>query len=125
MIKITLPWFNPILNPNERSHILKKSKARAKQKSDAHFLALQKRIKHHHDGYALHIVFYPPNRRRRDLDNCLASIKGAIDGIANACNMDDKDFRPITIDFGDLVKHGKITIEMVPKNENQDAPTRN
>ena len=35
------------------------------------------------------ITFFPPDRRHRDLDNMLASLKAALDGIALAVGIDD------------------------------------
>ena len=47
----------------------------------------------------LSILFLAPDKRHRDLDNCLAASKAAIDGIAEALGVDDKRFRPILIDY--------------------------
>jgi crossover junction endodeoxyribonuclease RusA len=44
------------------------------------------------------ILFLSPDKRHRDLDNCLAASKAALDGIAKALGVDDKRFRPIMID---------------------------
>ena len=35
------------------------------------------------------ITFYCPDRRRRDIDNLLASLKPSLDGIAQATGIDD------------------------------------
>ena len=64
------------------------------------------------ETYALSIIFYPPDGRHRDLDNCLSSCKSFLDGIADAWHVNDKQFRPITIDFGDVKAPGKISIEV-------------
>jgi len=47
----------------------------------------------------LSIVFVAPDGRHRDLDNCLAAAKAQIDGIADAMGVNDKQFRPILIDY--------------------------
>ncbi len=59
---------------------------------------------------SLEITFHPPDERRRDLDNCLASIKLGLDGIAEALGIDDRHFHPITIDWGEVVKGGRVDI---------------
>src|SRR3546814_7576318 len=41
---------------------------------------------------ALRIEFYPPDKRRRDLDNMLASFKYGIDAVAEAMGVDDSLF---------------------------------
>ncbi len=47
----------------------------------------------------LSIVFVAPDGRHRDLDNCLAAAKAQIDGMADAMGVNDKQFRPILIDY--------------------------
>jgi crossover junction endodeoxyribonuclease RusA len=40
------------------------------------------------------ITFYPPDKRHRDADNMVASIKAGIDGLADALKVNDKRFLP-------------------------------
>ncbi len=108
---IELPWFNPVLNPNEKSW-KKKMFARKKQREEAYLIASACQDKPSGEDLAMSVMFYPPTRHRRDLDNCLGSIKGAVDGIADAIGIDDTNFRPITIDFGEITKNGLIIIEI-------------
>ena len=58
------------------------------------------------------ITFCPPTKARRDIDNMLASIKAALDGVAEAWGVDDSRFRP-SLDIGPVVKHGAIKIEIL------------
>lgn len=58
----------------------------------------------------LTIIFYPPDNRRRDLDNCHAAIKSGLDGMASALGVDDRVFRPITLDFGEKIEGGKVSV---------------
>ena len=109
---IELPWFNPCLAPNRPKHFREKGAARKKQRAEAKLIASTIRFKPSGETLALSITFHPPTGHRRDLDNCLASIKGALDGIADALEVDDQIFRPITIDFDEVVKGGKIIIEI-------------
>ena len=37
----------------------------------------------------VHVAFFPPRKGRRDLDNCLASIKSGLDGVADVLCVDD------------------------------------
>ena len=62
--------------------------------------------------YSLAFTFCPPDARRRDLDNYLAHEKCRVDGIAKALGIDDSQFRPITIDWGEKVKGGKVIVEI-------------
>lgn len=49
-------------------------------------------------NYPVNIVFFSATRNLADLDNLLSASKNRIDGIANALGIDDRQFRPITID---------------------------
>ena len=61
----------------------------------------------------LKITFFAPDRRHRDLDNLLACIKPHIDGGAQALGVDDKQFKPITIDAAyDSKKTGYVTVRV-------------
>ena len=93
MTEFYLPWPDKKLNPNNMTHRLHKAKA---VKEYRHVCGWEtKRMmpipiagpKPH-----IHFEFYPPDRRRRDSDNCLASIKAGIDGISDALGIDDSKF---------------------------------
>lgn len=60
------------------------------------------------------ITFYPPNNYRRDLDNCLASLKSGIDGMCDTLGIDDRFLHPILLIWGDVRKYGEIEIEPRP-----------
>ena len=113
MVKIRLPWINSILSPNSTAHWAKKIKPKKAHRQLGYDLALEAGYPPEQDTYHLSIIFYPPDNQCRDLDNCLASIKAALDGIADAWHINDKQFRPITIDFGDVKAPGKISIEVL------------
>jgi len=115
-MELELPWFNPCLAPNRPEHYREKAAARKKQRADAYLIASTIQNKPRGETLALSIMFHPPTNHRRDLDNCLAAIKGAIDGIADAIGIDDTNFRPITIDFGEDCVGGKIIIEICEKS---------
>lgn len=61
------------------------------------------------DRAHLHITFCPPDKRRRDLDNMLASFKQGIDAIAETMGVDDYGFG-FTIIRGQPVKGGIVRI---------------
>lgn len=109
---IELPWFSKELSPNSRMYWRKKNPIKAAYRDECYYIA--KMCENRCVGcvkIAVKITFHPPDKRARDLDNCLASIKSGLDGVAMALEINDKNFRPITIDFGDVVKNGKIVIE--------------
>lgn len=96
---VTLPYPEKVLSPNARAHWAVIARAKKKAREAASWAtisaagstanlapyAAQERL-------AVGIKFYPPDNRRRDVDNALASLKAALDGIADAMGMDDSRF---------------------------------
>lgn len=62
----------------------------------------------------LEIIFIEPDKRRRDMDNMLASIKAYIDGLSLALGVDDYTFAPITIDRDYAKGAGAVYITIKP-----------
>ncbi|MEZ2742657.1 hypothetical protein ACBP93_08500 [Paenalcaligenes hominis] len=61
----------------------------------------------------LTIVFFMPDRRRRDVDGMHGAIKHHLDGIAQALGVDDSIFRPVVIDVDlDPAKKGFVLVEV-------------
>lgn len=58
----------------------------------------------------LRLTFNPPDNRKRDLDNMLASVKSGIDGICDALAINDHCFTEISIVRGPALKGGKVTV---------------
>jgi crossover junction endodeoxyribonuclease RusA len=109
---IELPFPPAELSPNARKHWAAKMPVKNKYKADCYYLATQ--WKPMITGFIhLKFVFHPPSNRGFDLDNSLARIKAGIDGVAEAWGVNDKTFRPITVDFGDVVKGGKVVLTVV------------
>lgn len=54
--------------------------------------------------------FLPPDRRRRDMDNLLASCKGLLDGIADALGVDDSRFAITLALTSEPVKFGGVRV---------------
>lgn len=105
MIKITLPWPNSRLLPNRKNGLHWATTHKIKQEAiKTAFYATKESMSgnnKHIDSTqkSLKIVFYGPDRRKRDLDNLLAAMKPSIDGMAKALGVDDSIFRPITLDM--------------------------
>jgi crossover junction endodeoxyribonuclease RusA len=91
--KLTLPWPPRTLSPNAREHWAAVANAKKKYRLEAYLLAKQSKWDFPADGpIHLDIEFIPPNKRAHDLDNCLASIKAGLDGLADGWNVNDKRF---------------------------------
>lgn len=110
-----LPWPPRALSPNGRMHWRGKAAAARKYRGDAWRAALAARW---HLGprpsgpIQLEIAFEPPDARRRDLDNLLASIKAGLDGVADALKVDDHAFRP-RVRFGQIHHGGRVVVRIV------------
>ena len=117
MITVHLPFPDPRLNPNHckgrhwsSTVALRKSARKAaalltRQVSRGVTFPMGHEV-------SLKVVFIQPDRRKRDRDNLLASFKNAIDGIADALGIDDKEFNPVTVcrEYG--TKPGSVRVEI-------------
>lgn len=118
MITLELPWPNSKLSPNSRTHW----RAKARYQQWAHlfgYAAANEWLGKHRapnggprGPLPVKLVFCPPDKRPRDLDNLGASCKWALDGVARALQVDDKQFRPLTLDWGEPRKGGCVKVEI-------------
>lgn len=107
---VRLPWPSPVLSPNHRGHWAPKAKAVRMARTYAAWLVKEQcSTKPGWDGASVSITFCPPNKRRRDRDNLIASLKAATDGIADALGIDDSRFET-TYRMGDIVKGGAVIV---------------
>lgn len=88
--EVTFRWPSRDLSPNSRGHWSKKSKAAKAYRADCFYLTKEAGLSVDWDGPVLAcITFIPPDRRKRDLDNMLASLKSGLDGMAEALKIND------------------------------------
>jgi crossover junction endodeoxyribonuclease RusA len=108
---VTLPWPDKVLSPNARVHWAKKATAVRKARESAAWVTRSciGPRKPHLTRAALEVVFCPPDNRRRDRDNLIASLKGATDGISDALGIDDSRFIS-TYSIGEVVKGGAVRV---------------
>lgn len=97
MTAIFLPWPPREASPNASRAIPEavKDAKKGAHKTQAYYLtkqAMKCRLWHNDGPIALRLTFHPPNRNRRDLDNCVASLKAGLDGVAQAMGVDDSRF---------------------------------
>lgn len=115
---VRLPWPDKRLNPNSSLHW----RAKVGPKVDAKRVAAwstvtapgfhDKRDELQGDGrIPITITFYPPDRRHRDADNMVASIKAALDGVADALRVNDRRFLP-TFVFCEPEKPGRVEVSL-------------
>lgn len=89
---IVLPWPPAELSPNKRLHWAARSKAARAYRQACYLLTKQAGIQAPEGRVLLALEFVPPDRRRRDDDNCLAAFKAGRDGVADALGIDDSRF---------------------------------
>lgn len=81
MNSVTLRWPDAALSPNGRVHYMTRHRAVSKYRELARYLGDgQKRLK----KPVCAVLPLVATRRRRDLDNVLASLKSALDGLTDA-----------------------------------------
>lgn len=89
-MNLVLPWPTKALSPNARVHHMALHKAKQTYKHACATVAMQQGAhKLTAKALHLHIVFFPPDRRARDLDNMLASIKSGLDALSTVLGVDD------------------------------------
>ena len=114
---ITVPWPDKRLSPNARLHWRQRVGPKQAARIAAGWAVVAARV---HSGglppegpIAITITFYAPDRRRRDMDNLIASMKAAQDGIADALGVDDHRFEP-TYRMGEPCKRGRVEVQLLP-----------
>lgn len=87
---IILPWPPSALSPNHRGHWAQLAKAKKAYRTECAWQAKAQGARRlTADRLAVSFTFYPPSRRRMDLDNAIARLKAGIDGLADVLGVDD------------------------------------
>ena len=108
---IRLPWPPTCLSPNARKDRRANTKTRNGYKTAAFYATKEVGAQVAEDAH-LAVQFYPPDNRRRDLDNMLATIKAGLDGIALAAGVDDYGWS-LSIQRGPKVEGGAVLIHVM------------
>ena len=111
MKTVILPWPYKELSPNATLHWAKKAKFKKSYRQACWALTLEAKLTADKSGKVpILITFYPPDKRHRDADNMVASIKAGLDGVADALKINDRQFMP-TFTFSDEVK-GMVKVQL-------------
>lgn len=115
---VQLPWPEKALWQNRKVHWSERSKATARARQNAAYEALDAGLKRMPKGegweHHLSFDFCPPDRRKRDLQNLPATMKGHIDGIADALGVDDGTFKVLwPTEFGTVADNGGSVLVVV------------
>lgn len=107
-----LAWPPAALNPNARVHFMALAAAKKAYRQDCAWQAKSQGAKQiAAEALKLRITFVPPDRRHRDLDNMLASIKSGLDGIADVLGVNDHNWT-LEISRADHIG-GMVRVEVV------------
>ena len=103
-INFVLPWPPAKLSPNARLHFMALAREKKQYRRACWATALQQGAKRiEAERLSVHLTFVPPNRRARDEDNLVASMKSGLDGLSDAIGVDDSCWK-LTHD----VAHGEV-----------------
>jgi len=93
MIEITVPYPPKELNPNQKMGWAAKMGWIKQYRAICKYIASQSAHDVPDGDLVLDLEFFPPDNRRRDDDNMIASFKAGRDGIAEALELDDIRFQ--------------------------------
>lgn len=110
-LTITLAWPDSLLSPNRVANWRKKATARKAARARAS-IATRAGVgtlgaMPPDASLEVALTFCPPDKRKRDMDNVLSSLKSAIDGMADALSVNDSLF-VYRMAWGDVVPGGRV-----------------
>lgn len=113
--EVVLPWPSRDLHPNARVHWSRKARAAKAARYAAGLAALAagwQAVSLPAGRLHVWIDGYPPDRRARDHDGFLSSLKSALDGIADTIGVDDRRFVPHPFLHDEPVKGGRVRVRI-------------
>jgi len=111
-LSISLPWPSKTLSPNARVHWRRVAEIKKLAKRDAFYATKTLTREIPADKLSVRLSFFPPDRRARDTDNMLSSMKAALDGISQAVGIDDSKWLLQIAPRGEPVKGGKVVVDL-------------
>ena len=108
-----LPFPSKNLSPNARNHWAKSASAKKAYRqtcgwhANAGGLGLINA-----DALDVKVTFFPPDKRRRDLDNMLASLKSGLDGVSDVVGIDDSKWTITLCKAAPVAPLGMVKIEL-------------
>jgi crossover junction endodeoxyribonuclease RusA len=110
---VTLPWPPSALSPNARSGTWHKATRAKKAYRALCFWTAKPFLRPlNTDIVDVSITFNPPDRRKRDDDNIIASFKSGRDAVAQLIGVDDANWQ-VKYHMGAPVKGGAVQIKIV------------
>ena len=113
IVELALPWPDATLSPNSHLHWRARQVAKVLARDVA--LVLARQTGAHLDtaeDLELILILHPPDRRHRDADNILSSLKESIDSVCKAVGVDDSQIKRLVLEWGNVAKGGKIELRL-------------
>jgi len=114
MMTVTLGWPSRALSPNARTHWGTLARAKKAARIEGFYAATSGLLPDDVASISIQVTFIPPNTRRIDLDNCIASIKPHLDGISDAIGIDDSRWIWAAPVIAKPEKPGSVVVTLTP-----------
>jgi crossover junction endodeoxyribonuclease RusA len=114
MMTVTLGWPSRALSPNARTHWATLARAKKAARKEGYYAARSAGAPYVMLSVSIQVTFIPPNARRRDLDNLIASIKPHLDGISDAIVIDDSRWIWAAPVIAKPEKPGRVVVTLTP-----------
>jgi crossover junction endodeoxyribonuclease RusA len=115
MMTVILGWPSRALSPNARSNWAVLAKAKRAARIEGYYAARWIGAPVYGEAaVSIQVTFTPPNARRRDLDNLIASIKAHLDGISDAIGIDDSRWIWAAPVIAKPEKPGRVVVTITP-----------
>lgn len=106
------PWPDPRLSPNKRIDRRALFHVKRDAKTAAFVITRNSKTVVIDTDLQLTLTFYPPDRRKRDLDNLYASFKAYQDGIFAALGVDDCMIERVILQRGNPLPDGQVIVDI-------------
>lgn len=115
---MVFPWPDPRLSPNKRFDRRALIAVKQDAKNEAFVITQQNKIVASRVvigdiAFELTLTFYPPDRRKRDLDNLYATFKAYQDGMFLALGIDDCKIERVILQRGNPIPGGQVFVNIV------------
>ena len=114
-VDVALPWPDKRLSPNSRTNRWELAEAKREAKKTSTDLVKERYYDPPDFGNSFLLLvryFHPPDRRMRDEDNIVASLKAYQDGACSAFGIDDSRIQATVNVFCEPVPGGRISLTL-------------
>lgn len=112
MVNMVFPWPDSRLSPNKRFDRRALIAVKGEAKNEAYAITANTTIVLDCDALQLTLTFYPPDRRKRDLDNLYATFKAYQDGMFLALGIDDCKIERVILQRGNPIPGGQVFVDI-------------